>query len=56
MTIALLVLFSLLLIGSGALYAVSPGRPEPLRDADGRPIPGRISECVTVEIGGLPQG
>lgn len=35
---------------------LGPGTPTPLRDASGRVIPGSISERVTVEIGGLPQG
>ncbi|RDC69688.1 alpha/beta fold hydrolase [Rhodovulum sp. 12E13] len=56
MTIALLLVLSLALVGVGALYAVSPGRPETLRDAQGRLIPGSISERVTVQIGGVPQG
>lgn len=40
----------------GWLWAVSPGCPAPLRDASGAPIPGSLSERVTVEIGGIPQG
>lgn len=55
MTVLLLVLAALLLAGIGALYAVSPGRLEPLRDAGGNVIPGSISERATVEIGGVPQ-
>lgn len=38
------------------LLAISPGRPDPLRDAAGNVIPGSLSERVTVEIGGIPQG
>lgn len=43
-------------LGVGWLWAVSPGRPAPLRDAAGYPIPGSLSERVTVVIGGIPQG
>lgn len=38
------------------LFAISPGRPDPLCDGQGLSIPGSISERVTVEIGGIPQG
>jgi pimeloyl-ACP methyl ester carboxylesterase len=43
------------LIGIGTLFAISPGRPAPLRAADGTIIPGSLSERLTVEIGGIPQ-
>lgn len=56
MTAAVLVVAALLVAGIGTLFALSPGRPAPLRDAAGNVIPGSISERVTVEIGGLPQG
>jgi pimeloyl-ACP methyl ester carboxylesterase len=56
MTAAFVILAAALLIGIGALLAISPGRPEPLRDADGTVIPGSLSERVTVQIGGIPQG
>jgi pimeloyl-ACP methyl ester carboxylesterase len=57
MTIVLLLLLAALpLAGLAWLFAVSPGRPAPLRDAAGNVIPGSISERVTVEIGGIPQG
>jgi pimeloyl-ACP methyl ester carboxylesterase len=45
----------LALAGLGTLFALSPGRPEPLRDADGNIIPGSLSERVTIEVGGIPQ-
>jgi pimeloyl-ACP methyl ester carboxylesterase len=49
--------FALALAGGiGWLWAISPGAPAPLRDAAGRVIPGSLSERVTVEIGGVPQG
>jgi pimeloyl-ACP methyl ester carboxylesterase len=56
MTILLLLLAALPVAGLAWLFAVSPGRPDPLRDAAGNLIPGSISERVTVEIGGIPQG
>lgn len=52
----LIVLALALVAGLGWLWAVSPGRPAPLRDETGRVIPGSLSERVTVEIGGIPQG
>ena len=55
MTAALLILAAVLLIGVGYLFAISPGRPPPLRAADGTVLPGSLSERVTVEIGGIPQ-
>jgi hypothetical protein len=33
-----------------------PGKPKPLLDEGGRPIPGSISEKVRVEVNGLDQG
>jgi pimeloyl-ACP methyl ester carboxylesterase len=49
-------LVAVLLLAGVALVALSPGRPAPLRYADGRAIRGSISERVTVDIGGVPQG
>jgi pimeloyl-ACP methyl ester carboxylesterase len=56
MSAAVLLLLALLAAGTVWLFAVSPGRPDPLRDAAGEIIPGSISERATVEIGGIPQG
>ncbi len=55
MTAAVLLLAAVLLVGVGYLFAISPGRPAPLRDDDGNVIQGSLSERVTVEIGGIPQ-
>lgn len=55
MTAIVLILAAVLLIGVGYLFTISPGRPPPLRAADGTNIPGSLSERVTVEIGGIPQ-
>lgn len=56
MGLALIVLALALAVGLGWLWAASPGRPAPLRDAAGTVIPGSLSERVVVEIGGIPQG
>jgi pimeloyl-ACP methyl ester carboxylesterase len=55
MTAFVLFLAAVLLAGLGYLFAISPGRPAPLRDADGTGIPGSLSERVTLRIGGIPQ-
>ncbi len=55
MTVAALLFAAVLLVGVGYLFAISPGRPAPLRDALGNLIPGSLSERVTVKIGGIPQ-
>lgn len=52
----LLTLVAGLLVATGLLWFRSPGVPPPLTDAAGTPIPGSLSERVTVEIGGVPQG
>jgi pimeloyl-ACP methyl ester carboxylesterase len=56
MTAFMLALAAVLLVGLGYLFAISPGRPAPLSDASGNPIPGSLSERVTAKIGGIPQG
>jgi pimeloyl-ACP methyl ester carboxylesterase len=56
MLTAIVIVFALIATGAVWLLAISPGRPDPLRDAQGVPIPGSISERVTIEIGGVPQG
>ena len=38
------------------LLAVSPGRPSPVLDSDGRPVAGSISQKIFVEINGVEQG
>lgn len=55
MTALVLILATVLVVGVGFLFAISPGRPAPLRDASGDVIPGSLSERVTVEIGGISQ-
>lgn len=55
MTGVILLLSAVILIGVVALALLSPGRPAPLRDADGSVIPGSLSERVTIQVGGIPQ-
>jgi pimeloyl-ACP methyl ester carboxylesterase len=50
------ILLATLIGGFAWLVAISPGRPEPLRDATGQIVPGSVSERVAAAIGGLPQG
>ena len=45
-----------LLILSGILLALSPGKPRPFRDANGQPLAGSISEKIFVPINGVDQG
>lgn len=52
----LLGILGLLALTLALLWLRSPGAPRPMRDAAGDPIPGSLSERVTVEIGGVPQG
>ena len=42
--------------GWALLRSWSPGVPMPVPGADGRPVPGSISEKIFVEIGGVRQG
>lgn len=55
MTTAALILLAALVLGVAWLEAVSPGQPDPLRDATGNVIAGSLSERVTTLIGGIPQ-
>lgn len=56
MLIALTVLFCCLLLLLGVLWAWSPGKPIPILDENGKPLPGSISEKVWVDINGVQQG
>lgn len=51
-----IVLLAGLGLAIGVLWLRSPGRPPPIADGSGAPVPDSISERVTVEIGGVPQG
>jgi pimeloyl-ACP methyl ester carboxylesterase len=44
------------LLFAGVLVSWSPGKPQQMRDEDGRPIPGSISEKTYVKINGIDQG
>ena len=45
-----------MLLFAGMLLALSPGKPQPFLDANGKPLPNSISEKVFVEINGVQQG
>lgn len=40
----------------GVVLASSRGKPNPIVDADGKPVPGSLSEKIRVNINGVPQG
>ena len=44
------------LILAGILLALSPGKPRPVVDGNGKPLPNSISEKVFVDINGVKQG
>ncbi len=46
---------AVMLIGLSLLFAISPGKTEPFKDADGKVIPGSIAEIVTLRIGNMDQ-
>lgn len=54
--VATVILATVLVVCIGWLFSISPGRPAPLRDEAGQIIDGSLSERVTVQIGGIPQG
>ena len=45
-----------ILILVGVLLALSPGKPYPIVDATGKPVPGSLSEKIWVPINGIQQG
>ena len=53
---SLLILLVVILILVGVLLAVSPGKPYPIVDANGKPVPGSLSEKSWVTINGMQQG
>ena len=53
---SLLILLVVILILVGVLLAVSPGKPYPIVDANGNPVPGSLAEKIWVNINGIPQG
>ena len=56
----MVIAISALLVSAVALVGVvlfwSPGRPTPFLDANGKPLPGSISEKIHVNINGVEQG
>jgi pimeloyl-ACP methyl ester carboxylesterase len=56
MLTAFTVLLSIVIILAGILLAISPGKPKPIVDAGGKPVPGSISEKTFVNINGVQQG
>lgn len=56
----MLLMISILLAGililTGILLVMSPGKPEPFRDKNGNPLAGSISEKIHVNINGVEQG
>jgi pimeloyl-ACP methyl ester carboxylesterase len=56
MLIILSILFIFILILLGTLLAFSPGKVSTIRDKDGQPVAGSISEKVFVDINGISQG
>jgi pimeloyl-ACP methyl ester carboxylesterase len=56
MLIAIASMLAVVLILIAALLALSPGTVKPIMGADGRPVPGSLSEKVFVDINGVKQG
>ena len=51
-----LILLACILILVGILQAWSPGTPQPILDANGKPLAGSISEKTFIDINGVRQG
>jgi pimeloyl-ACP methyl ester carboxylesterase len=56
MGIGIAVVLAGLLILVGVLALLSPGKPQPIRDENGRPVVGSLSEKSFVTINGVQQG
>ena len=56
MWISVSIVFAFLLLLTIVLLAVSPGKPEPFLDENGRLLPNSISEKIFVNINGVQQG
>ena len=50
------ILLGLLLIMTVTLLLLSPGKPEPFKDKNGKPLEGSISEKTFITMGGVRQG
>jgi pimeloyl-ACP methyl ester carboxylesterase len=56
MIIAIAVLLAFVILLTAVLLALSPGMVKPILGADGKPLPGSLSEKTFVEINGVRQG
>jgi len=56
MLITISIFLTAIIILTGILVAMSPGKPEPFRDVNGNPLAGSISEKIYVDINGMEQG
>lgn len=56
MLIVAAVLLAGIVILLGALLIMSPGKPRPIVDQSGNPVPGSLSEKIRVDINGVEQG
>ncbi len=56
MQIAVSILLASILLLVVTLLKLSPGKPIPIVDDDGRPLVGSISEKIRVTINGIEQG
>ena len=56
MLTAISILLACILILVGVLLLLSPGKPAPVVDENGKPLAGSISEKVFVDINGVKQG
>jgi len=56
MLIVISILLACILILVGVLLLWSPGKPNPIRDENGNPLAGSISEKIHVNINGVEQG
>ena len=50
------VLLACVVILVSALLVISPGKPKPIVDENGKPLPGSISEKIHININGVEQG
>jgi pimeloyl-ACP methyl ester carboxylesterase len=56
MLVTLYIFLASILILVAGLLAISPGKPEPIVDENGKPLVGSISEKIFVNINGVEQG
>lgn len=50
------ILLAVIIILTGILSAMSPGKPKPFHDENGNPLAGSLSEKILVDINGVKQG